>query len=53
MLPLLQIQMYYLDEIELLFLNQVSNKITVYFYLITTTSFNFSNNNFRSENQLP
>ncbi len=29
MLPLLWIQMYYLDEIELLFLNQVRNKITM------------------------
>ncbi len=33
MLPLLQIQMYYLDEIELLFLNQVRNKITMCIFI--------------------
>jgi hypothetical protein len=33
MLPLLRIQMYYLDEIELLFLNQVRNKITVCIFI--------------------
>jgi len=33
MLPLLQIQMKYLDEIELLFLNQVRNKITMCIFI--------------------
>ncbi len=45
MLPLLQIQMYYLYEIDLLFLNQVRNKITMCIF--------FSNNNFRSDDEFP
>ncbi len=33
MIPLLRIQMYYFDEIELLFLNQVRNKLTTCIFL--------------------